>query len=204
MKYYPIFLDMRDREVLVVGGGYVALQKIKVLLQSGARVKVIAKELIAKEIEKLNVLLIIKEYSEEDIIGASVVIAATNDGQINSLIYSHAKKYNALLNAVDDKKNCDFILGAIANKGDITVSVSTSGASPVMAKKIRDNIEQLINSDYERLLEELKNYRARAYEEFDNDKRMLFFDYLSSEFTELLKNPYKVKEKFNELLNFEN
>lgn len=200
MKYYPIFLDMRDREVLVVGGGYVALQKIKVLLQSGARVKVITKELIAKEIEELNVLLTIKDYSEEDIVGASVVIAATNDKKVNSLIFTHAKKYNVLLNAVDDKKNCDFILGAIANKGDITVSVSTSGASPIMAKKIRDSIDELLNSDYEKLLIELKEYRIKAYNIFNEEKRKIFFDYITTDFAKLLKNPEKVKEKFDEVL----
>ena len=138
MKYYPIFLDMKDRPVLVVGGGYVALQKIEVLLKSGAKIKVVTKELIAKEILDFNLPLEIREYKEEDILGVSVVVAATNNSKINSLIYSHSKKHNVLLNAVDDKENCDFILGAIANHGDITVTVSTGGNSPIMAKKIRD------------------------------------------------------------------
>ena len=200
MKYYPIFLDMKDRAVLVVGGGYVALQKIEVLLKSGARIKVVTKELIAKEILSLNVPLEIREYTEEDILGISVVVAATNDSKVNALIYSHSKKHNVLLNAVDDKDNCDFILGAIANHGDITVTVSTGGHSPIMAKKIRDKIDALLGEEYEILLKELSKYRTLAYGIFDDKKRKIFFDFLTNNFDELLENPLLVKKKYEELL----
>ena len=164
MKYYPIFLDMKDRKVLVVGGGFVALQKIKTLLDSGAIIKVVTKELIAEKIKELPVSLEIREYNENDMIGVSVVIAATNSHEVNTEIFEHAKKYNVLLNAVDDKENCDFILGAIANKGNITVTVSTAGKSPIVAKKIRDKVNEMLNINYENLLEVYGNFRARAYE----------------------------------------
>ena len=199
MKYYPIFLDMTDREVLVVGGGYVALQKIEVLIKSGARVKVVTKELIAKEILDLNVPLEIREYSEEDILGVSVVVAATNNTEINSWIYTHAKKYNFLLNAVDDKSNCDFILGAIANRGDITVTVSTAGKSPIVAKKVRDKVQEFLNKKYEEILEEYSKFRLLAYENFDDSSRREFFKYLESNFDEILENPKLVEEKYEEL-----
>ncbi len=196
MKYYPIFLDMKDRPVLVVGGGYVALQKIEVLLKSGAKIKVVTKELIAKEILDFNVPLEIREYKEEDILGVSVVVAATNNSKINSLIYSHSKKHNVLLNAVDDKENCDFILGAIANHGDITVTVSTGGNSPIMAKKIRDKIDLLLGEEYEILLKELSKYRTLAYGTLQETERKIFFDFLSENFDELLINTKLVKEKY--------
>lgn len=196
MKYYPIFLDMKDRPVLVVGGGYVALQKIEVLLKSGAKIKVVTKELIAKEILSLNIPLEIREYREEDILGISVIVAATNDSKINSLIYSHSKKHNVLLNAVDDKENCDFILGAIANHGDITVTVSTGGHSPIMAKKIRDKIDLLLGEEYEILLKELSKYRTLAYGTLEVEERKVFFDFLSENFDKLLKQPKLVKEKY--------
>ena len=196
MKYYPIFLDMKDRPVLVVGGGYVALQKIEVLLKSGAKIKVVTKELIAKEILDFNLPLEIREYKEEDILGVSVVVAATNNSKINSLIYSHSKKHNVLLNAVDDKENCDFILGAIANHGDITVTVSTGGNSPIMAKKIRDKIDLLLGEEYEILLKELSKYRTLAYGTLQETERKIFFDFLSENFDELLINTKLVKEKY--------
>lgn len=200
MKYYPIFLDMKDRKVLVVGGGFVALQKIKTLLDSGAIIKVVTKELIAEKIKELPVSLEIREYNENDMIGVSVVIAATNSHEVNTEIFEHAKKYNVLLNAVDDKENCDFILGAIANKGNITVTVSTAGKSPIVAKKIRDKVNEMLNINYENLLEVYGNFRARAYEELNEEARKEFFHFLEEKFDEILFDNLIVKRKFEELL----
>ena len=200
MKYYPIFLDMKDRKVLVVGGGFVALQKIKTLLDSGAIVKVITKELIAEDIKALPVSLEIREYNENDMIGVSIVIAATNSHEVNTKIFEHSKKYNVLLNAVDDKDNCDFILGAIVNKGDITVTISTAGKSPIVAKKIRDKVNEMLNINYENLLEVYGNFRARAYQELNEEARKEFFHFLEEKFDEILFDNLIVKRKFEELL----
>ena len=200
MKYYPIFLDMKDRKVLVVGGGFVAFQKIKTLLDSGAIVKVITKELIAEDIKELPVSLEIREYNENDMIGVSIVIAATNSHEVNTKIFEHSKKYNVLLNAVDDKDNCDFILGAIVNKGDITVTISTAGKSPIVAKKIRDKVNEMLNINYENLLEVYGNFRARAYQELNEEARKEFFHFLEEKFDEILFDNLIVKRKFEELL----
>lgn len=200
MKYYPIFLDMKDRKVLVVGGGFVALQKIKTLLDSGAIVKVITKELIAEKIKELPVSLEIREYNENDMIGVSIVIAATNSHEVNTKIFEHSKEYNVLLNAVDDKDNCDFILGAIVNKGDITVTISTAGKSPIVAKKIRDKVNEMLNINYENLLEVYGNFRARAYQELNEEARKEFFHFLEEKFDEILFDNLIVKRKFEELL----
>ena len=200
MKYYPIFLDMKDRKVLVIGGGFVALQKIKTLLDSGAIVKVITKELIAEDIKELPVSLEIREYNENDMIGVSIVIAATNSHEVNTKIFEHSKKYNVLLNAVDDKDNCDFILGAIVNKGDITVTISTAGKSPIVAKKIRDKVNEMLNINYENLLEVYGNFRARAYQELNEEARKEFFHFLEEKFDEILFDNLIVKRKFEELL----
>ena len=200
MKYYPVFLDMKDRKVLVVGGGFVALQKIKTLLDSGAIVKVITKELIAEDIKELPVSLEIREYNENDMIGVSIVIAATNSHEVNTKIFEHSKKYNVLLNAVDDKDNCDFILGAIVNKGDITVTISTAGKSPIVAKKIRDKVNEMLNINYENLLEVYGNFRARAYQELNEEARKEVFHFLEEKFDEILFDNLIVKRKFEELL----
>ena len=200
MKYYPVFLDMKDRKVLVVGGGFVALQKIKTLLDSGAIVKVITKELIAEDIKELPVSLEIREYNENDMIGVSIVIAATNSHEVNTKIFEHSKKYNLLLNAVDVKDNCDFILGAIINKGDITVTISTAGKSPIVAKKIRDKVNEMLNINYENLLEVYGNFRARAYQELNEEVRKEFFHFLEEKFDEILFDNLIVKRKFEELL----
>ena len=191
---------MKDRKVLVVGGGFVALQKIKTLLDSGAIVKVITKKLIAEDIKALPVSLEIREYNENDMIGVSIVIAATNSHEVNTKIFEHSKKYNVLLNAVDDKDNCDFILGAIVNKGDITVTISTAGKSPIVAKKIRDKVNEMLNINYENLLEVYGNFRARAYQELNEEARKEFFHFLEEKFDEILFDNLIVKRKFEELL----
>lgn len=199
MKYYPIFLNMTDRIVLVVGGGFVALQKIKTLLESGAIVKVVTKELIATDIQNLPVKLEIREYKEEDMIGVSIVIAATNSNEINTLIFQHAKKYNVLLNAVDDKTNCDFILGAITNQGDITVTVSTAGKSPIVAKVIRNKINELLDKKYDSLLNIYSEYRLLAYEELGEIARKEFFAYLEEKFDDILQDNSLINKKYKEL-----
>ncbi len=199
MRYYPIFIDMKDREVLVVGGGYVALQKIRTLLDSGAKVTIVTKELIAKKILDFDLPLEIREYREEDILGKSIVVSATNDTKVNNLIYKHSKKYNVLLNAVDDKDNCDYYLGAISKCGDITVSVSTGGKSPIVAKKVRDKIDNIFDDRYKELLEIYGNMRLRAYKELDKNKRKTFFKKLEEDFDKLLDKPLEISEYFENI-----
>ncbi len=199
MRYYPIFIDMKDREVLVVGGGFVALQKIRTLIDSGAKVTIVTKELIAKKILDFNLPLEIREYREEDIHGKSIVVAATNDTKVNSLIYEHAKKYNVLLNAVDDKDNCDYYLGAISKCGDITVSVSTAGKSPIVAKKVRDKINNIFDDRYKELLEVYSEIRLRAYDELNEDERKVFFKKLEEDFDSLLDKPSETNEYFEKV-----
>lgn len=201
MRYYPIFIDMKDREVLVVGGGFVALQKIRTLIDSGAKVTIVTKELIAKKILDFNLPLEIREYREEDIHGKSIVVAATNDTKVNSLIYEHAKKYNVLLNAVDDKDNCDYYLGAISKCGDITVSVSTAGKSPIVAKKVRDKINNIFDDRYKELLEVYSEIRLRAYDELNEDERKVFFKKLEEDFDSLLDKPSETNEYFEKVKN---
>ncbi len=201
MRYYPIFIDMKDREVLVVGGGFVALQKIRTLIDSGAKVTIVTKELIAKKILDFNLPLEIREYREEDIHGKSIVVAATNDTKVNSLIYEHAKKYNVLLNAVDDKDNCDYYLGAISKCGDITVSVSTAGKSPIVAKKVRDKINNIFDDRYKELLEVYSEIRLRAYDELNEGERKVFFKKLEEDFDSLLDKPSETNEYFEKVKN---
>ncbi len=199
MNYYPIYLDMEGRNVLVVGGGYVALQKIKGLLESGANVKVVAKQLIAQEIKELNIDLEIRDYIEEDLLNISIVVAATNSNEVNRMIKNHSKKHNVLVNAVDDKENCDFILGAVLRKGDITITVSTAGKSPIVAKKIRDKVGNMMSIDYEKLLSVYAYFRDKAYKELNDKGRKEFFEFLEAKFDEILFNNKLVEEKFNEV-----
>lgn len=199
MRYYPIFIDMQERDVLVVGGGLVALQKIRSLIRSGANVKVVTKELIAQEILDFDLPVEIREYEENDIIGRSIVVAATNNTEVNAQIYRDAKKHNALLNAVDDKENCDFYLGALSQCGDITVSVSTAGKSPIVAKKVRDKVSAIFNEKYNALLELYAETRLDAYRELTPQGRKLFFNFLELKFDEILDDNQLARDYYKEI-----
>lgn len=136
---YPVFLDLTEVAVLVVGGGPVALRKATGLVKAGAIVTVIAPDMadgfeaVAHQIEK-------RPYRRGDIAGYKLVIAATNDPVVNALVASDAKSHGVWINSADDPDNCSFILPAVARRGLVTVAVSTGGASPALAQRLRTDI----------------------------------------------------------------
>ena len=155
MPYYPIFLELQGEKVLVVGGGTVALRKIDTLLEYGARVHVIAKELkppLNAYVDEGKIKSIGQEFEEEALRGFFLVIAATNDRRLNSKIGKIAKEMGLLVNAVDQPADCNFIVPSVLRRGDLQVAVSTSGKSPVMARKVRKDMERVLGDEYGHLL----------------------------------------------------
>lgn len=136
---YPVFLDLADVAVLVVGGGPVALRKATGLAKAGAIVTVIAPDLVdgfpvvAQRIEQ-------RPYCCGDVAGYQLVITATNDPAVNALVASDAKTYGVWANSADDPDNCSFILPAVVQRGLVIVAVSTGGASPALARRLRTDI----------------------------------------------------------------
>ncbi len=143
-KYYPIMLDIENKNCLVIGGGNVALRKIRALLSCGASVSVISGDLCPelRELAKTGQPeWLSNKYNSEFITGIFLVIAATDDPELNKKIYEDCQYRNILINMVDKPELCGFILPAVYQEGDLTVSVSTSGKSPMMAKLIRDELK---------------------------------------------------------------
>ncbi len=143
--YYPVFLNVRGKKCVVVGGGQVALRKVKVLLEHGASVEVISLELCPElerlaEIRKIEVL--VKDYRKGDLQGCFMAIAATDDRKTNIEVSAEARKKRILVNIVDDAENSDFIVPSCMRRGDITIAVSTSGRSPALARKLRMKLER--------------------------------------------------------------
>lgn len=136
---YPVFLDLADVAVLVVGGGPVALRKATGLAKAGAIVTVIAQDLVdgfavvAQRIEQ-------HPYRHGDVAGYQLVITATNDPAVNALVVADATANQVWVNSADDPDNCSFILPAIAQRGLVIVAVSTGGASPALARRLRTDI----------------------------------------------------------------
>ena len=135
---YPVFLDLAGVPVLVVGGGPVALRKVLGLVKAGAAVTVIAPDVVDGVAEIATVEQ--RPYATGDLTGFQLVVSATNDPTVNAKVAADARDAGIFINSADDPDNCTFILPAIARRGPITVAISTGGASPALAGRLRDEI----------------------------------------------------------------
>jgi siroheme synthase-like protein len=152
--YYPILLNVQGRKCLVVGGGKVALRKVKALLEHGATVEVVS-PVLCPELNQLAVdeaiRAIKRDYKLEDLQHAFITIAATDYAKTNERVAAEARRGGILTNLVDDPKNSDFIVPSYFERGDVIITVSTSGRSPALARKIRSELEKNFKAEYEQL-----------------------------------------------------
>ena len=164
MGAYPIMLNIKNQEVVVVGGGTIAYRKIRGLLQAGANITVISPE-IEERIETLrrerrNVWRK-KEFESADITSALLVIAATNSNVVNELVAFATMKHQ-LVNIVDNPELSNFHVPAKLTRGDLTISVATGGASPTLAKVIRDELSSVYDDSYAEYLAFLAEVREKV------------------------------------------
>ncbi|TCL06602.1 siroheme synthase CysG [Sodalis ligni] len=149
MDYLPLFADLRQRPVLVVGGGDVAARKIQLLLRAGAQVRVVARRL-SPELEQQAQLKVIhwlgQEFSEDMLEGVFLAIAATDDGDLNAEVFAAADKRRILVNVVDCQPLCSFIFPSIVDRSPITVAISSGGKAPVLVRILREKLESLLPS----------------------------------------------------------
>ena len=191
MSYYPILLDLREIKAVVVGGGQVAQRKIETLLKYKAEVCVIAKELtpdLKMHLAADRIKWIGKDYDEQDLDGALLVIAATDDTLLNRRVSGDAKRKGILINAVDQPADCTFIVPSILERGDLLIAISTSGHSPMLAKKIRRTLETQFGKEYAlflRLMGRLrKEILAQGFSQDEN--RRIFQDLVESPILEAI------------------
>ncbi len=155
MKYYPVHLDINNRNCLVVGGGGVGTRKVKTLLDCGARVTVVSLE-ASPHLQDLaasgDIILAQRSYKSDDLSGMFLVIGATDDETLNKQISSDADRLNTLCNIADRPEVCNFILPSIVHRDDLVITISTSGQSPAMAKKLRKTLEHQFGKEYGLLL----------------------------------------------------
>jgi precorrin-2 dehydrogenase/sirohydrochlorin ferrochelatase len=180
--YYPAFLNLRGKEVVVVGGGRIAERKILGLLKTGADITVISPE-ITKKIDqarlKKKLKHISRAYRKGDLNKAFLVIAATDSPAVNE---KAAKDAPCLLNVVDTPKLCNFIVPSTVIRGPLTVAVSTGGVSPALSKSIRKEIEKMYGPEFSHYLKYLRKVRSEAMETVpDKDKRSRVLKALASE-----------------------
>ena len=167
MKYFPFFLQLDKLPCLVVGGGSVAERKLDLLVKADAEITIVSVEFtdyILELSKKHNIKCISEEYSEKFLIENKYkfVIAATDNVSLNEQVANDCHKHNIIINVVDQPKMCDFIFPSILERGDITVAVSTGGASPVLARVLRTKLETMVPASYGRLAEIVSSNRIRV------------------------------------------
>jgi len=150
-KYYPVMLDVRGRLAIVIGGDRVAAEKSAALAASGANVNVLSPEFcddILVLAEQKRVALNRKSYEPGDLAGAFIVVVATNDPELMQATWNETQEHGQLINVVDVPEYCSFILPSILRREQLTIAVSTEGASPGLAKRIRHYLEDLFPQAY--------------------------------------------------------
>lgn len=156
MSYYPIFVDLTGRRCIVIGGGDVAGRKVEGLLAVGAEITVVSPE-ISDGLRPLLVYGSIKhvarKYENGDLEGYAMAFVATDDKAINAAVFCEARSRGIWVNCGDDPSHCDFILPAVIQRGELAVAVSTGGASPALARAVREELEDFLTDDFARLVQ---------------------------------------------------
>ena len=203
MRYYPVNLDILNRKCLVVGGGSVGTRKVITLLDCGAIVTVISLD-VTEELMELagngSITWKKRSYLASDLDGTFLVIGATNDEELNHQISADAEKINLLCNIADHPDVCNFILPSIVNRGDLVISISTSGKSPAFAKTLRKELEKQFGVEYAEFLRLMGAIRKKLLSEKHEPEahKHIFERLISSDLVEMIKN--NRKEDINSLL----
>lgn len=164
-RYYIACLDLEGRDVLVVGGGRVALEKVEGLLDCGARVTVVAPQVVP-ELAALDVTLVRRGYRSDDLADRFLVVVATSTTSVNRRVFRDAEAQALLCNVVDVPELCSFILPAVHREDPIAVAVSTGGASPALAQRLRDEIARVVGPEHAALARSLQELRPWAKSHF--------------------------------------
>lgn len=194
MKGYPITLvGLEDSRCIVIGGGKVAWRKVRGLQEAGARPIVISPILcpeLAQQAEQGAIEVVAREYRPGDLSDATLVIAATNDPATNRAVWQEAQASGCLVNVVDDPAHCTFYVPATVRRGDLTVSISTGGQSPALARRLREMLEALLDEAYAPYVELLGALRPLVQQRIADPtrRRRLWEALLDAELLEIVRS----------------
>jgi siroheme synthase-like protein len=191
--YYPIYLDIENRDVVIIGGGQVCARKAETMMRYGARVTVVAPEFTG-EIEqwaaegKLTTRR--KQYEEADLGSANIVIASTDNQMVNEKVAADCRRRRIPVNVVDVTPLCEFIVPAIIETGSIQLAVSTGGKSPALARTLKEDLQRLIGPEYAEVNDVLGSLRdgAKAILPTDMDRKDFFDGILARGILEMLRS----------------
>lgn len=205
--YYPVYLDLRGRPVTVVGGGEVAEEKVGGLLAAGARVKVVAPELSPELLRLRDAGLLAwvpRSYRRGDLAGAFLVLAERSNPETHAAIFSEAEQRGIFANVQDDVPYCSFIAPSIVRRGDLTVAISTRGHAPVLAVRLRQDLEKRLGPEYARFLSLAGSVRRPLAERFPSfsERKDRWYRLVDSDVLDLLRrgDEPSARRRFTEIL----
>jgi siroheme synthase-like protein len=190
---YPVLLKLEGRRAVVVGGGYGTEERVRALLDAGARVRLISPE-SSEQIERWagqgRIEWLVREYAPGDLEGAFLVIACPRDRARNAQIWAEAEARGIPMDAIDDSAHASFILPAIHRQGDLVVAVSSNGKSPALASRVRDRIARDLGPAYGEFLELLGQLRPEVIERFPDFtlRRKIWYRLVDCEALSLLES----------------
>lgn len=171
---FPVFLKLHELETLVIGGGYVGLEKLEAIFKNSpqARVTLCAKEILQDDIRELTknhrgLTLIEKPFRKKYLKGKDLVIMATDSRSLHDKVKKLCRKKHILANVADTPNLCDFYLGSVVKKGDLKIAISSNGKSPTITKRIREYLEEAIPDDVQQLLDKMKEIRDQLKGDFE-------------------------------------
>ena len=206
MDNFPIFLDIKNKPVLVIGGGGIAYRKIKLLIKSKPNIKVVAKSFCEEILDlqdKHSIEIIQKDFHLNDIEYPMIIIAATNNKSLNKQISQEGMKKKIPVNVVDQPSLCTFTMGSIVERGSLVVSISSSGKAPVLVRSLREKIEMIIPDYYKDLVDLAGDLRAKVKKaiKMGNKRRIFWEQFFDVEnIQSFLKQNKTLTKKFNALL----
>lgn len=200
MDLLPLFHNLNGRRCMMVGGGSVALRKIRPLIEVGAKVEIIAPEIntaITDLAEKHSLCLYQRKFNNADLEGAALVIAATDDKQLNKQVSEQAQKLNIPVNVVDQPELCSVVFPSIVDRSPVQIAISSGGTAPVLARMLRTRLESLIPSGYGFLAQLAGKFRQQVKEKITepNSRKAFWEDVFSGDISELVfSNKHDIAE----------
>lgn len=171
---FPVFFKLHQLEVLVVGGGYVGLEKLEALVKNSpeTHITLVGKEILQKDIFTIaeqfpHVKIKERKFKRKDLRDKDLVFLATNDRKLHEKIKKMTRRRHIMTNVADTPDLCDFYLSSVVKKGDLKIAISSNGKSPTLTKRIREYLEEAIPDDVQALLDNLKEVRDQLKGDFE-------------------------------------
>ncbi|MDD3268204.1 MAG: bifunctional precorrin-2 dehydrogenase/sirohydrochlorin ferrochelatase [Syntrophomonadaceae bacterium] len=205
---FPIYLDLSGKHCLVIGGGPVAERKVENLLEYEVNIKLVSPQVeirIKQWAQEGTIVWLPREFEELDLEGIFMVFVATNDGLVNQRAVELCRQRGILANAVDDPPNCDFFIPSIIRHDSLVVAISTEGKSPLFARKLREELEEVITAEYGEFVDILGDLRIRIKDSVPDIelRRKMFENLVNSDILNLLKagENEKARERIEECMS---